>query len=49
MIVLLKDQHMLMRVAITIHNNNMEKVKETYELMSNKYYSCNYNYLMMNT
>ena len=36
-IIVERPQHMLMRVAVTIHNNNMEKVKETYELMSNKY------------
>jgi ribonucleoside-diphosphate reductase alpha subunit len=33
-----RPQHMFMRVALTIHGNNMEKVKETYHEMSNKYF-----------
>ena len=33
-----RPQHMLMRVAITIHGSNMEKVKETYDYMSQKYF-----------
>ena len=33
-----RPQHMFMRVALTIHRNNMEKVKETYTEMSNKYF-----------
>ena len=33
-----RPQHMFMRVALTIHGNNMEKVKETYDEMSNKYF-----------
>jgi ribonucleotide reductase alpha subunit len=32
-----RPQHMWMRVAIGIHGNNMERVKETYDLMSQKY------------
>lgn len=31
-------QHMWMRVAIGIHGDDMDKVKETYDLMSQKYY-----------
>jgi ribonucleotide reductase alpha subunit len=34
-----RPQHMWLRVAIGIHGNNMEKIKETYELMSNKYFT----------
>jgi len=33
-----RPQHMFMRVALTIHGDNMEKVKETYTEMSNKYF-----------
>jgi ribonucleoside-diphosphate reductase alpha subunit len=33
-----RPQHMFMRVALTIHNDNMEKVKETYDEMSKKYF-----------
>lgn len=33
-----RPQHLIMRVAITIHGYNMEKVKETYDLMSQKYF-----------
>jgi ribonucleotide reductase alpha subunit len=33
-----RPQHLIMRVAITIHGSNMEKVKETYDLMSQKYF-----------
>ena len=33
-----RPQHMWMRVAICIHGSNMEKVKETYDLMSQKYF-----------
>jgi ribonucleoside-diphosphate reductase alpha chain len=32
-------QHMWLRVAIGIHGNNMELVKETYDLMSLKYFT----------
>ena len=34
-----RPQHMWMRVAIGIHKNNMEKVKETYNYMSQKYFT----------
>jgi len=34
-----RPQHMWMRVSIGIHGNNMEKVKETYDLMSQKYFT----------
>jgi len=33
-----RPQHMLLRVALCIHGSNLEKVKETYELMSQKYF-----------
>ena len=33
-----RPQQMWMRVAIGIHKNNMEKVKETYNYMSQKYF-----------
>src|SRR6056300_449709 len=33
-----RPQHMLMRVSIGIHLNDMEAVKETYELMSKKFF-----------
>jgi ribonucleotide reductase alpha subunit len=33
-----RPQHLIMRVAITIHGSNLEKVKETYDLMSQKYF-----------
>ena len=32
-----RPQHMWMRVALAIHGDNMEKVKTTYDLMSQKY------------
>ena len=32
-------QHMWLRVAIGIHGSNMERVKETYDLMSQKYFT----------
>jgi ribonucleoside-diphosphate reductase alpha subunit len=32
-----RPQHMWMRVAIGIHGDDMERVRETYDLMSNKY------------
>ena len=32
-------QHMWLRVAIGIHDKNMEKIKETYEYMSQKYFT----------
>jgi ribonucleotide reductase alpha subunit len=34
-----RPQHMWMRVAIGIHGNNMLAVKETYDLMSQKYFT----------
>ena len=34
-----RPQHMWLRVAIGIHGNNMDKIRETYELMSNKYFT----------
>ncbi|WP_445383425.1 ribonucleoside-diphosphate reductase subunit alpha [Robiginitalea sp. IMCC43444] len=34
-----RPQHMLMRVAVGIHLNDLEAVKETYELMSKKYFT----------
>lgn len=33
-----RPQHMFMRVALTIHGSNMDKVKETYDYMSQKYF-----------
>jgi len=33
-----RPQHMWLRVSIGIHGNNMEKIKETYYYMSNKYF-----------
>ena len=34
-----RPQHMWLRVAIGIHGSNLEKVKETYDLMSQKYFT----------
>ena len=34
-----RPQHMWLRVAVGIHGNNLEKVKNTYELMSQKYFT----------
>ena len=34
-----RPQQMWMRVAIGIHKDNMEKVKETYDYMSQKYFT----------
>jgi len=34
-----RPQHMWMRVAIAIHGNEIERVKETYDLMSQKYFT----------
>lgn len=34
-----RPQHMLMRVSVGIHLNDMEAIKETYELMSKKYFT----------
>lgn len=33
-----RPQHMWLRVSITIHGKDMEKVRETYDLMSQKYF-----------
>ena len=33
-----RPQHMFLRVSIGLHGDNYEKVKETYELLSNKYF-----------
>lgn len=33
-----RPQHMWMRVAIGLHSNNFEKVKETYDLLSQKFF-----------
>ena len=34
-----RPQHMWLRVSICIHNGDLEKVKETYDLMSQKYFT----------
>jgi ribonucleoside-diphosphate reductase alpha chain len=34
-----RPQHMLMRVAIGIHLNDLESIKETYDLMSKKFFT----------
>jgi ribonucleoside-diphosphate reductase alpha chain len=34
-----RPQHMWMRVAITLHGDNLEKVQETYDLLSQHYYT----------
>ena len=34
-----RPQHMLMRVAIGIHKNDIERAIETYELMSDKFFT----------
>jgi len=34
-----RPQHMWLRVAIGIHGHNMEKIRETYDLMSQKYFT----------
>jgi ribonucleoside-diphosphate reductase alpha subunit len=34
-----RPQHMWLRVAMGIHGTNMEKIKETYHLMSQKYFT----------
>jgi len=33
-----RPQYMLMRVSIALHGTNIEKIRETYTLMSNKYF-----------
>ena len=37
-IIVERPQHMWMRVSVCIHGSNMDKVKETYDLMSQKYF-----------
>ena len=34
-----RPQHMWMRVSIAIHGKNIDKIKTTYDLMSNKYFT----------
>jgi ribonucleoside-diphosphate reductase alpha subunit len=34
-----RPQHMWLRVSIGIHGNNLEKIKETYDAMSQKYFT----------
>lgn len=34
-----RPQHMYMRVAISIHGDNMEKVEQTYKMMANQYFT----------
>ena len=34
-----RPQHMWMRVALGIHSNNLDKAKQTYDLMSQKYFT----------
>jgi ribonucleoside-diphosphate reductase alpha subunit len=34
-----RPQHMWLRVAIGIHGDNLDRIKETYDLMSNKYFT----------
>jgi ribonucleotide reductase alpha subunit len=38
-IVVERPQHMWLRVAVGIHGNNMDAVRETYDLMSQKYFT----------
>ena len=38
-VILERPQHMWMRVSIGIHGNNLEKVKTTYDAMSQKYFT----------
>ena len=37
--ILERPQHMWMRVSLGLHGNNIEKVKETYDYMSKKYFT----------
>jgi hypothetical protein len=37
--ILERPQHMWMRVSVAIHGRNLKKVKETYDLMSQKYFT----------
>lgn len=34
-----RPQHMWLRVSVGIHGDNIEKIKETYDLMSQKYFT----------
>eukprot|EP00985_Skeletonema_marinoi_P030196 scaffold31031_cov66-Skeletonema_marinoi.AAC.1 len=34
-----RPQHMLMRVAVGIHMDDMDRVKETYDLLSQRYFT----------
>jgi ribonucleotide reductase alpha subunit len=34
-----RPQHMIMRVAVGIHGRNVEKILETYNLMSERYFT----------
>ena len=38
-IIVERPQHMWLRVAIGIHGNNIDKIKETYDCMSQKYFT----------
>lgn len=38
-VVVERPQHMWMRVAVGIHGNNMDAVRDTYDLMSQKYFT----------
>uniref|UniRef100_A0A6C0BXP4 ribonucleoside-diphosphate reductase n=1 Tax=viral metagenome TaxID=1070528 RepID=A0A6C0BXP4_9ZZZZ len=38
-VVVERPQHMWLRVAVGIHGNNMDAVRETYDLMSQKYFT----------
>ena len=38
-----RPQYMWLRVAICLHENDLEKVKTTYDLMSQKYFTQIYN------
>jgi len=38
-VIIERPQHMWVRVALSIHHNNISKAKKTYELMSNKYFT----------
>ena len=34
-----RPQHMILRVAIGIHGNNLSKIKETYDYMSSGFFT----------
>lgn len=38
-VIIERPQHMWLRVALGIHFDNLDKVKQTYDLMSNKYFT----------